>query len=212
MNHHQRMTIIRTGMGSKQNPLTGGLVLATRNGKTYLRRAPVRKKDSWTPAQQLHRQRFKKMNAYCRMFKYTVIPQIWNDAAQKMCGFTLFLKTNTPVFDPEGNVNDPRKLILSTGKLALFPELQVHRLPGENTVEVNWQHGPDWGGIFLREELMVVSAANDSYSDIMATGLLKGTLHGSFQLPPAPENPTRIYLFSASRDRRNYSASICFEI
>lgn len=206
------MTIFKAGNGRTLTGMVGGIVVAERNGKPYMRKAPVRTKNSWTPAQVLHRQRFKEINRFCKLFKDTVIPQIWNHEAQQMSGYTLFLKTNSAAFAPDGTLEDPKNIQLSTGKLALFKDLQARRAAEEATVEVNWQRGPLWGGKYLSEELMAISAAGDIYSDITATGLLKHHMKGSFKLPALSVPPTHIYLFTVSKDRRDYSASVCFEI
>ena len=83
------MTIIRQGTGSPLTGMVGGIVIVQFNGKTYLRKAPQRQKDSWTPGQLLHRQRFSKVNGFCNQFKYSIIPRIWNDAAIRMSGYAL---------------------------------------------------------------------------------------------------------------------------
>ena len=208
------MTLIKQQSGSALTGMIGGIVLVQFNGGTYMRRAPQRqKKDSWTPQQLLHRQRFSMVNKFCKQFKSTVIPQIWNDAAVKMSGYALFLKSNMPAFAPDGSVADAKKLRLSTGNLTLPQGIEAHRPAVEsNTIQVSWYYDGHIGGKNLKEELMLISAVDGFYSEITATGILKGTLNGSFELPETPRPATHIYLFFTSQDRRDYSESVCFEI
>jgi len=68
------------------------------------------------------------------------------------------------------------------------------------------------------DELMMISATDGQYSELTATGLLRKNLAGTFELPvtpcPAPSAPCtlHLYLLFASKDRRDYSVSMCFEI
>jgi hypothetical protein len=71
------------------------LVVEKCYGKKYLRPAPRRTKDSWTPAQVLHRQRFSRVVGFAKQFKYTLIPRIWNPAAERMSGYGLFVKPSS---------------------------------------------------------------------------------------------------------------------
>jgi hypothetical protein len=197
--------------------MVGGIVLVQFNGSTYMRRAPQRPRNSWTPDQLLHRQRFSKVNQFCKQFKDSLIPQIWNDAAIRMSGYALFLKTNMRAFAPDGSLADPKKIVLSTGKLPLPEGLHAQRTAPEGTIlQVSWLRDLHRGGNTLQEELMFISAADGRYSEITATGLLRMDRGGSFELPasalPLAPGPLHIYLFFASKDRRNYSESICLEV
>ena len=81
-----------------------------------------------------------------------------------------------------------------------------------STIHVSWLKDAHLGGKNLKDELMFISATDGLYSEITATGLLRGNLTGSFELPEIAKTATYIYLFFTSQDRRNYSESICFEI
>ena len=220
------MTLIKQS-GSALTGMIGGIVLVNFNGGTYMRRAPQRqKKDSWTPQQLLHRQRFSMVNKFCGQFKSSLIPQIWNAATfskvqnfgkvqitNMMSGYALFLKSNMPAFAPDGSVADVKKLRLSTGSLTLPQGIEAHRSAvGTSTIQVSWDYDGHIGGKNLKQELMLISAGDGLYSEITATGILKGYLNGSFELPELPKAATHIYLFFTSQDRRDYSESVCFEI
>jgi hypothetical protein len=130
-----------------------------------------------------------------------------------MGGFAFFLRSNMPAFAPDGSLEDAKKLRLSTGKLTWPEEFEVHRAAEQaNTIVVNWAKDKRLGGIHLKDELMGISAGNGHYSDVISTGIRRGALNGTFQLPVLPAEATHIYLFYGSMDRQNYSESICFEI
>ena len=208
------MTLLKQGTGSALTGMVGPIVIAEWMGQTYLRSAPKRKvKNSWSPQQLAHRKRFKAVIAFCKPFRVLLIPQIWNGAANRMSGFALFLKTNMPAFAADGSLTDPKLIRLSTGKLPMVEELKAERsAPGSNTINVSWSKNGMPGGIRSKDELMVVSMGNGIYSEITGTGLIRYAFSGSFELPLEPDSATHIYLFFGSKDRRDYSESVCFAL
>lgn len=207
------MTSVKQGLETMLSGKFGNMVFVQRDGKTYVRSAPKRKPGSSTPAMLLNQKRFGEVIKFCSQFKDTVIPQIWNLAAVNTSGYRLFQKTNSPAFGPDGSLKDPKLLRFSTGKLTL-PEGLIAGKPevGGSIIEVSWSKDLVLGGIPLQDSLMVISFADGIYSDITDTGLVRNDLNGSFELPVGPINATHIYLFFESKNRRNYSGSICFEV
>lgn len=206
------MTLIRQGLDASFTGMVGGVVMCQRNGKTYLRRAPRYTKSSWTSHQKVHRSRFKEANQFCNQFKYTLLRQIWNYVDPRTSGHSLFLKANLEAFSADGQVMDPLKVKVSTGMLPLEPAMQVSRVEGQaSQFKASWQRGLN-GGYHMHDELMVVSKGVDAYSDIHSTGLLRYQQGGTFELPGLPVNTTHLHLFFASKDRRDYSESVCFEV
>jgi len=207
------MTKVRQGLESMFSGKFGNMVFVQRDGKTYIRRAPKRKKNSSTPAMIISQKRFSEVMKFCSQFKSTVIPQIWNLAAVGTSGFRLFQKTNSPAFDPNGSLKDAKLLKFSIGKLTLPQGLTAGRAEvGGPVIEVSWPQDQHLGGLSLQDELMAISAADGQYSDIVETGILRGQLNGSFELPELPTPATHIYLFFGSKDHRDYSESVCFEV
>ena len=201
------------GIESMLSGKFGNMVFVQRQGKTYMRSAPKRKKDSSTPAMLLNQKRFGEVIRFCGQFKSSVIPQIWNLAAVGTSGYRLFQKTNSPAFGPDGSLLDPKLLRFSTGGLTLPKGLNAGRPEvGGSIIEVSWPKDLDLGGIRLQDNLMVISTVGGIYSDITDTGIVRSDLNGSFELPVKPNAATHIYLFFASRDRSDYSESVCFEI
>ena len=191
----------------------GDKVYYRRNGKTFVRSLTQKKQAQQTPAQQLQRERFTRMLRFCQKFKYSVIPLIWNDLAKRSSGFNLFMKTNAPAFDAGGEITDPKLIRLSMGKLYVPFEFTAKRTENNpQRVEVAWLKDMHLGGIYLWDELLAVSTANEQYSNIISTGITRGMLGGSFELPDQETPATHLYFFMASGDKRNFSDSICFEI
>lgn len=206
------MALIKAGNGSSLSGLVGTVVMVQTRWGSYMRGAPYYSDSSWTKKQRAHRQRFKMVSKFIKQFKERVLPQIWNDAHERISGYALFLKTNMAAFNSEGELAEPLKLKLSTGTLD-FP--QGMQLSGgeaaSGSLTVSWTNSGT-GGVRMYDELMVISSGGGMYSDILYTGLLRGNKGGTFELPPLEATATHLYLFFGSRDRRDYSVSECFEL
>ena len=211
------MAKVKEGARSDLSGKADGLVYVQSKWGVYTRKPPTLKKDSWTPGMLRNLERFKQINAFCSQFKHSIIPQIWNGRSPRMSGYALFLKTNTAAFGPDGSISDARKIKLSTGNLS-FPEgFEARRSEtDDNRVEVSWPKELYVGGIHLKDELMVISCEDGQYSEITPTGIERNDLGGSFALPALPEpqtaGPMPIYLFFVSKNRRDYSESMCYEV
>jgi hypothetical protein len=189
------------------------MVFVQLEGETYMRTAPDRKKNSWSPSQLLHRERFRKVSRFCSQFKTSLIQEIWKPVARKMSGRALFLKTNMPAFGLDGSLADPKMLQFSTGKLPLPQQLEVYRTALEPaSIAVSWNNDPHLDAQRLTDRLMLISAGNGNYSYLTNTGLVRGAMNGTFELPGQPIAASHLYLFFASGDQKDYSASVCFEI
>lgn len=201
--------IFGAGISGKLNQV----VFYQRKGKTFVRALPIRKNKPCSPAQLLNKQRFGAMLRFSQLFKYVVIPQIWNQASRTLTGKQLFMKTNKGAFDGEGNITDPKKIQLSIGKLHLPQELVVKPTEeGSTRMNVSWY--PDFGGGDLAwwDELMVIALGEGMYSDIKATAIRRGENAGQFELPELKAPISHLYLFFGSLDKRHYSESLCFEV
>lgn len=205
------MALINANNGAALSGLVGRVVIVNTRWGSYMRSAPQYSSSSWTDKQKVHRQRFKTVNAFSRQFKDTVIAQIWNDPRQRVCGHGRFIKANMAAFDAEGTLTDPFMIKLSIGVLEFPVEflLIMPQAVGE-PFQVSW---PEAGsGVRTRDELMVVSAGEGKYSEILNTGILRGKKGGSFHLPPLKTEASHLYLFFGSMDRKNYSESECFAL
>lgn len=205
------MALINASNGSSLSGLVGRVVIVKTKWGSYMRSAPQYSKNSWTNRQKVHRQRFKAVSEFCRPFRETVIPQIWNDDNERASGYALFLKANMPAFSSQGELKDPTLVKLSTGVLEFPQGLQLNTAQlMEGRLTASW---PEAGsGIRTRDELMVVSAGEGHYSDILNTGLLRGQKGGSFELPELKAEAAHLYLFFGSKDRRSYSGSECYPL
>lgn len=207
------MAKMKRNIGDLVSGKIGKVVFFQLNGESYARAAPVRKKDSWTPEQLLHRQRFSMVSNLWKQFKAAKLTPIWNLGAEKMNGYAYFMKASMPAFAMDGSLIDPQMLQVSTGKLHLPMHLKVDRTAANpNTIQVSWQNDLYLKGIRLQDELMAVSFANGQYSQLTPTGLVRSSLNGSLELPVTRIAATHIYLFLASADKKDYTGSMCFEI
>ncbi len=207
------MARMKRNIGDLVSGRIGNVVFYTRNGVNYVRAAPDRKKDSWSPQQLLHRQRFSKASYLWSQLKKTKVAPIWNLAAERMNGYAMFIKANMPAYALDGSIIDPKMIKISTGKLHLPMDLEASRDAGGSTViTVSWKNDPNMKGKRLMDELMAVSATDGHYSAMTPTGLLRSSLGGSFTLPVKPADATHVYLFFASEDGMDYTESVCFEL
>jgi len=207
------MAKVLGGIASSLSGRAEGTVFVQFNGGVYTRSAPHYKKSSWTKNQAAARKRFAAINSFCKMFKNSVMPLVWKTLAVKMGGHAFFLKTNMKAFDANGSLLDPKMLKLSTGTLTWPEEMNVSRVAqGSQTIEVSWPEDKVLGGMSLKDELIVVSAGEGVYSDLLETNITRRQLKGTFELPELAVQATHLYLFFGSRDRKNFTESICVEI
>lgn len=205
------MALINANNGSSLSGLVGRVVIVKTKWGSYMRSAPNYSKSSWTDGQKVHRQRFKRVSEFCRLFRETVIPQIWKDDNERASGYARFLKANMQAFSPQGELTNLALVKLSTGVLEFPQGLQLDASqPMEGPLLVSWPNAGS--GIRTRDELMVVSTGEGNYSDILNTGILRGQKGGSFELPELKKEATHVYLFFGSKDRRSYSESECFAL
>jgi len=179
----------------------------------YVRAAPDRKKNSWSPQQELHRQRFSKASYLWSQLKKSTVAPIWNLASERMNGYASFMKANMPAFALDGSMIDPRMIKISTGKLHLPMDLETTREEaGSSVIAVSWKNDSNMKGKRLDDELKAVSATDGHYSALTPTDLLRSAKNGTFTLPVWPANATDVYLFFASQDGMDYTGSVCFEL
>jgi hypothetical protein len=207
------MARMKRNIGELVSGKIGNVVFYQLHDKSYVRAAPVRKKDSWTEEQQFHRQRISKASGYWRALRSELMSKIWNNAAEQMNGYAWFMKSTMPALEMDGTLIDPKLLKVSVGKLPVPQQLTAIRQPTNAAIiVVSWQNDPHVKGERLNDELMVVSNAGEQFSKVTATGIVRGAKDGSFVLPSHPTLATHVYLFMASRDREEYSDSVCVEI
>jgi hypothetical protein len=79
----------KAGHGQGYSGKVGGIVQVQLNGQEIIRMVQVRSKKSWSEKQLLHRKRFKMINEYCGKYIHSLIPTIWNLAAEYRHGYNL---------------------------------------------------------------------------------------------------------------------------
>lgn len=194
--------------GMKLSGNIGGLVFVQVGDQTYVRRAPTRKKDSWSQKQQQHRARFKSFTGFYRSLRETVVKPIWNLSATKnLTGYNLFMKANLPAFSSDGGHIDPALLHFSTGPLPLPRYLSAWRdVESPATIEISWHteiitrmEQPD-------DELLIAVRSNFQSFGPIETGCLRKDGNCLFDVSEwESTSPLNLYLFFASADRTRYS-------
>ena len=207
------MARVTTGTGKGFSGKVGGLVFSQQNDETYVRSAPQRKKNSWSPRQQLHRIRFKAVHDYCAKYRYTLIPQIWNLAAKDRHGFNLFLKANMPAFALDGQLAEQGKLHFSDGKLPLPLQFKAKRTDGDpSKIEVSWLNDANLPGVYIHDDLLMIAGYPDHFTSPLTTGLQRRDCHGVISLPIDHSEITGIWLSFAAPDKEAYSPDQYFGI
>lgn len=183
----------------------GGTVYSVWNGIETIKSVPQHSKSSWTDKQKLHRQRFKAINEYCGKNR-SLIYTIWNMAAENGHGYNLFLKANTPAFVQDGELAFKDKLHFSAGSIPLPYQIGAKRSEGDpSKVHVNWADEAYFAYLHTHDELMMVCAYPDRFTQLIATGVLRRTGAALIDLPANPETITDIWLFFRAPKNEAYS-------
>lgn len=207
------MARMKRNVGDLVSGQIGNVVFYQRYGKSYVRAAPTKKRESWSEEQTMYRQRISKASALWRSLKSEETSKIWNSAAELMNGYAWFLKANMPALAMDGSLIDARLIRVSDGRLPVPQDLKAERMADDrNTIVVSWQNDPHSNAERLRDELFAMSYAEGKFSRIIPTGLKRSDLGGSFTLAAKPVNATHLFLFMASANKEQYSESISLEI
>jgi hypothetical protein len=186
--------------------MIGNLVFTNWKDIEVVRTAPVRSRNSWSGRQIMHRQRFKAISEYCGKYSYTLIPQIWNLAAENGHGRNLFLKANSPAFALDGELTAVDKLHFSAGKLPLPQQITAKRQENDlSKMEVTWTNDENLSPVHTDDELMIVAGYADHFTAPIATGVLRKKGEAVIDLPADPENITGIWLFFRAYKKDGYS-------
>ena len=207
------MAKIGSGIASKASGKLGPVVVVQRGGISYIRLAPQFSKNSWTPRQKQHRERFRKVNAFCQAYKRSVIFPIWNKISEHKTGYNLFIKANMPAFGRDGELTDISLLHFSDGKLPVPFNFNVEKVDGDpSKIRVNWQNDAMIPAKYNSDELMMMVALPERFIGPVATGIKRSQQESLVTLPDDPGNIKGIYLFFASSDRNSYSPDRYFPI
>lgn len=207
------MARMKRNVGEQVSGKIGNVVFYQRYGKSYVRAAPTKKRESYTEEQLLYRQRMSKASALWRSLKSEETSRIWNTAAEMMNGYAWFLKANMPALEMDGTLIDPKLIRVADGKLPLPQDLKAERMPADPTaITISWQNDPHTNAERLRDELMAMSYADGKFSRFIATGLKRSDQQGSFTLAAKPANASHVFLFMASANGEYYSESVGVEV
>ena len=191
----------------------GNLVYSEWKGIEILKTAPTRSKNSWSERQIMHRLRFKAIREYCGKYSRTLIPQIWNLAAEDGHGHNLFLKANSPAFALDGKLTAPEKLHFSAGNLPFPQQITAKRKAGDpSKVEVIWTNDGNLSSVYTHDELMMVAGYADHFTAPIATGVYRKKGEAVIDLPADFATITGIWLFFRAYKKDGYSGDQYFGI
>ena len=209
------MARIHGTIGGHLSGKLDGLVFVKVGDKTYVRTAPERRKDSWSPKQEQHRRRFQAFTRFYRMHRGNIVQPIWNlSATKQQTGYNLFMKANLPAFNADGSDFDPSLLHYSTGPLDLPQNLMLHRDElNPMMVHVSWnpecitrQERPD-------DELLIVRGGSYRAIGPIETAAQRKAGSCTFDFTDRlKEGPWDLYLFFVSADRKKYSPDKHFSV
>ncbi len=198
--------------GNKLIGKVGNVVYTEWNGIEVVKSLASRSKKSWSPRQELHRQRFAAINEYCGKNAF-VIQTIWDLAAENRHGYNLFLKANAPAFALDGELTMVEKLHFSEGKIPLPQQLTAKRSESDpSKVEAAWTEDENLPDYYSRDELMMVCAYPDRFTKPIATGVLRKNGSALIDLPEGAEMITGIWLFFRGYKGEAYSEDEWFGI
>jgi hypothetical protein len=200
------MAHITGGIGKFVSGKLGEVVFVQREGMTYIRKLPEYSKDSWSPSQKQHRERFRLVNAFCRQYRLQIIQPIWNKAPGKGSGYSRFLKANMPAFGLDGQLADKSMLHFSDGVLPFPFHFSVTIIEGENDkIQVSWENDSLISGMYTMDELFLVPALTDGFGKPFNTGIRRSASEATIVLPVESSKIEAVYLFFSSVDRKRYS-------
>jgi len=186
----------------------GGIVFVQMRGQTYARTSPrKRNPKDWSESQKAHRSRFTALIHFAKKFKKKVIVPIWNKAAlnSQMSGYNLFVKTNNPAFDAQGQLADPGSLHFSQGPLQLPYQLKAKlNTVNPQLIDVSWKNQLQ-GTEYDMDSLMAVIYSGDTFSDPEDTGFKRRDEQVQLSLPPDSGLDPYIYLFFYNKKQEIYS-------
>lgn len=209
------MAKMKRHIGDMVSGKIGNVVFVTIKDKSYVRAAPVRKKDNWSEQQRLYRQRLSKIAKLWRSIQSEAMKQLWNQVSTEMNGYASFVKANMSALEIDGTLIDPGLLTVTDGKLMNLQLLKAERETElSDRIKVSWQNDKNSKKERLEDTLMAMTLTGDHFSAITDTGLKRGDQSGTFLLPPAhpgTEGKITLFLFMLSNDHQ-VSRSVSFGV
>ena len=200
------MARIKGGIGENISGKLGNMVFVQREGVSYVRMAPEYTKNSWTPRQKLHRERFRKVNEFCVKFRWHVIIPIWNLLPGRASGYHQFLKANMPAFGVNGELADPSLLHFAAGNLPVPYQIKIEwKEKTEKLLQITWENDSLMNGNYAHDELLVICYGNNEFAGPFETGIERMRLQAEYKLPPMPEDIEAVFVYFAASNRKNYS-------
>jgi hypothetical protein len=190
--------------GGQLSGMMGGLVAVRGKDVQIIRSAP-RSRSIWSEKQKQTWNRFRALTELWNGFRFTAVQNIWKTTDKGRRGINLFIKTNTPAFDPDGALVDRERLHFSAGRLPLPHNFTaVRSLEDPEKIEVLWDTAPAQGGARTDDELMMMVSRDGKFIGPAATGFIRKAGSAVIRLED-PGTVQAVYLSFSSDKRKMYS-------
>ncbi|MFA8436817.1 MAG: DUF6266 family protein, partial [Marinifilaceae bacterium] len=165
-------------------------------GVNYLRTLPG-PNTSNTEKQQQQRSRFKAITGLASTLMGSLIRPVWNKATQQMTGYNLFVKTNMPAFNQDGQLANYGEFHASVGNLPLPSELTIQD-DTETTsgIELTWED-ESATGIGNADDKLRLLVMDASEMHVINSDVLRSAETASITLPLAA-GTVQVYAFFGS--------------
>ena len=136
-----------------------------------------------------------------------MIVPIWNKAAlgSNMSGYNLFVKTNNPAFDAQGQLADPGSLHFSQGPLQLPYHMTVKPNDVNPQIIDVTRTNQLSKTVYDEDSLMAVFYSGETFTDPLDTGFKRRDEQLQIPFPYDSEPDPYIYLFFYNQKQEIYS-------
>ena len=203
------MGIINQGILGGVSGTVGTVVGGSWKGINYLRGKAGKYKDANSAMQIGHRAKFSACVALAKAMMDNIIHRIWDRKAVKMSGYNLFVKTNLPMFDVNGDIPNYGKLTFSLGDLRLPDNLSVQddvETPGG--IAITWANNAGVGNAQASDRLRVLAMSEDEVSVLEGLNITRDAEAANILLPFGAGVEAQVYLFFENEANTSFSASV----
>ncbi|MFA8434682.1 MAG: DUF6266 family protein [Marinifilaceae bacterium] len=172
-------------------------------GVNYLKSLPG-PNTSNSEKQQQQRQRFKAITGLASSLMGALIRPVWNLASGQMTGYNLFVKTNMPAFDSEGQLVNYSEFHASVGSLPLPSELSVQDdTDVVSGIELSW-NDESANGIGHADDKLHLLVIKGDQVQVVHPSAIRSDQTVEVTLPVAP-GEIQVYAFFGDDEGSQYS-------
>ena len=176
----------------------------------YIRSRP-RPSKSDTEGQKKQRLKFKGVASLASSLMDTLVRPVWNLSAGNMTGYNLFVKTNLPAFNEEGELANFDALSASIGNLPPATDLTVKDdTEVSSGITITWSDESASGIGKASDKLHLLTIANGK-AYVIPTSAIRSTESIDIELPLSP-GKIHVYAFFGKEDASQFSSDKYHEI